>query len=140
MDEIVFNLLLNSASGSSLPGTLSYRITELDNLESGEVSALAQAALTQQTMELTVFRVDGTLSVPQLTGSSPVPIGGICLVSPLGPPVATIVSSTDQSSRLGLQFNGIDSAFSRIGGGLLWRSGEQQQEFSVLGTRPAPGL
>ncbi|USX24100.1 hypothetical protein NHH73_15835 [Oxalobacteraceae bacterium OTU3CINTB1] len=140
MDEIVFNLLLNSVSGSSLSGTLSYRFSELDTVKSGEVSSLVQQALTQQTMELTVYRVDGTLSVPELTGSSAVSISGISLVSQLGPPVVTIFSGTDQSSNLGLQFNGIDSAFSHIGGGLLWRSGEQQQEFSVLGTRPASGL
>jgi len=136
MDEIVFDLLLNSVSGLSLSGTLSYRFTEPDTLKSGNVSALMPEALTQQTMELTVFRVDGTLSVPRLTGSSPVPISGICLVSQLGPPVATLFNGTDQSSDLSLQFNGIDSAFVHIGGGLQWRSGEQQQEFSVLGTRP----
>lgn len=139
MDEIVYNLLLKSPQGLGLLGTLRYRFTDLDALKAGDVSAVLEAAREVSTVEFSVFTVEGTLSVPLLSGFTPVPISGISLISLLGPPLTTLFSSTDTSRGLGLQFNSIDA--DHIGGGLLWRPGElRQQVFSVLGTRLALGM
>lgn len=139
MDEVVYNLMLKSPQGLGLLGTLRYRYTDLDALNTSDVSALLDQALEVPTMELSVFTVVGTLSVPLLTGLTEVPVSGISLVSLLGPTLATLFNSTDPARRLGLQFNFIDN--NHIGGGLGWRPGELvQQVFSVLGTRTSPAV
>jgi hypothetical protein len=138
MDELVYNLLLKSPQGLGLLGTLRYRYTDLDALKGGELSALLDQAQEVSTIELSVFALAGTLSVPLLTGLTPVPISGVSLVSLLGPTLTNLFSSTDPARPLGLQFNFIDSPY--LGGGLNWRPGElRQQVFSLLGTRVSLG-
>ena len=139
MDEIVYNLLLTSPQGLTLLGTLRYRFTDLDALQGADVAALIEQAQQVSTAEFTIFRLQGTLSVPLLTGFSPVQIDGIALVSLLGPPLTYLFSSSDPSRRLDLQFNIIDN--NHIGGGLLWRPGTlRQTPFSILGTRLPLGM
>ena len=139
MDELVYNLLLQSPQGLTLLGTLRYRYTDLEALEVGDVSALMEQAQQVSTAEFTLFKLQGTLSVPLLTGFSPVPIEGISFVSLLGPTLTNLFSSTDPSRRLDMQFNFIDN--NHIAGGLLWRPGSlRQQVFSILGTRLSLGM
>ena len=139
MDELVYNLLLKSPHGLTLLGTLRYRYTDLDALNTGEMAALMEQAQQVDTIELTLFKIAGTLSVPLLTGFTPVPVEGISFVSLLGPTLTNLLSSTDPQRRLDMQFNGITGDY--IGGGLLWRPGElRQQVFSILGTRLAMGM
>lgn len=139
MDEIVYNLLLTSPQGLTLLGTLRYRFTDLDALQGADVAALIEQAQQVSSAEFTIFRLQGTLSVPLLTGFSPVRIDGIALVSLLGPPLTYLFSSSDPSRRLDLQFNIIDN--NHIGGGLLWRPGTlRQTPFSILGTRLPLGM
>lgn len=139
MDELVYNLLLKSPHGLTLLGTLRYRYTDLDALKAGELSALMEQARQVDTFELSLFKLAGTLSVPLLTGSTPVPVEGISFVALLGPTLTNLLSSTDPRRRLDMQFNFLGS--NNIAGGLLWRPGElRQQVFSILGTRAAPGM
>lgn len=139
MDELVYNLLLKSPHGLTLLGTLRYRYTDLDALRAGELSALMEQAQQVDTFELSLFKLAGTLSVPLLTGFTPVPVEGISFVALLGPTLTNLLSSTDPRRRLDMQFNFLGS--NNIAGGLLWRPGElRQQVFSVLGTRAAPGM
>ena len=139
MDELVYNLLLQSPQGLTLLGTLRYRYTDLEALEVGQVSALMEQAQQVSTAEFTLFKLQGTLSVPLLTGLSPVPIDGLSFVSFLGPTLTNLFSSTDPSRRLDMQFNFIDN--NHIAGGLLWRPNSlRQQAFSILGTRLPMGM
>ncbi|USX17703.1 hypothetical protein NHH82_17640 [Oxalobacteraceae bacterium OTU3REALA1] len=139
MDELVYNLLLKSPHGLTLLGTLRYRYTDLDALKAGELSALMEQAQQVDTFELSLFKLAGTLSVPLLTGFTPVPVEGISFVALLGPTLTNLLSSTDPRRRLDMQFNFLGS--NNIAGGLLWRPGElRQQVFSILGTRAAPGM
>lgn len=142
MDEIIYSLLLKTAPGLALLGTLRYRFdstnpanaeppTEPAEPDLGSVLTLAQQ---QVPIELTAFQVDGSVTIPLITGLQPVPITGIALVTFLGPPITTITSSTDPARSLFLQFNQLDER--HIAGGLVWRPGEPGELiFSVLGTR-----
>ena len=139
MDEIVYNLLLTSPQGLTLLGTLRYRYTDLDALQTGDVSAIMEQAQQVSTVEFSLFKLQGTLSVPLLTGYSPVPVEGFSLVSLLGPTLTNLLSSTDAARRLDMQFNFIDN--NHIGGGMLWRPGTlRQTPFSILGTRLSLGM
>ena len=139
MDEIVYNLLLTSPQGLTLLGTLRYRFTDLDALQGADVAALIEQAQQVSTAEFTIFRLQGTLSVPLLTGFSPVPIEGLSFVSLLGPTLTNLFSSREPLRRLDMQFNFIDN--SHIGGGLLWRPGTlRQTPFSILGTHLSLGM
>ena len=138
MDELVYNLLLKSPQGLTLLGTLRYRYTDLDALKAGELSALMDQAQQVDTIELSLFQLAGTLSVPLLTGYTPVSAEGLSFVSLLGPTLTNLLGSSDPRRRLDMQFNFIDNT--HIGGGLLWRPGElRQQVFSMLGTRAGLG-
>lgn len=139
MDELVYNLLLKSPQGLGLLGTLRYRYTDLDALKAGELSTLMRQAQEVSTIELSVFKVAGTLSVPLLTGFTPVAVSGISLVSLLGPTLITWLTSDAAGRELSLQFNFIDAE--HLGGGLVWRPNQlRQQVFSVLGTRLGLGM
>jgi hypothetical protein len=146
MDEIIYSLLLKTAPGLALLGTLRYRFdstnpanastpTEPAEADFGSLLTQAQQQLQQQTpIDLTAFQVDGSVTIPLITGLRPVPITGIALVTFLGPPITTITSSTDPTRNLFLQFNQLDE--NHIAGGLVWRPGEPGELiFSVLGTR-----
>ena len=89
-------------------------------------------------MELFVFQVEGTISIPLLTGLQPVPISGISLFSLLGPPLTTWMNNASPARGVSLQFNAIDA--DHLGGGLGWQPGVGELLFSVLGTRQGAGL
>jgi hypothetical protein len=142
MDEIIYSLLLKTAPGLALLGTLRYRFDSTNPANTNtptepaeaDFSSLLTQAQQQTPIELTAFQVDGSVSIPLITGLQPVPITGLALVTFLGPPITTITSSTDPTRNLFLQFNQLDER--HIAGGLVWRPGEPGELiFSVLGTR-----
>ncbi|MET0266355.1 MAG: hypothetical protein ABW202_12120 [Duganella sp.] len=135
MDEVVYNLLLKSASGLALLGTLRYRLTSTQPVEqaTGDIQTLLAQAQQQATIDLSVFQVEGSVAIPLLTGLRTVPIAGIALVSFIAP-LTTLVSSADPARNLFFQFHDLDS--DHVAGGLVWRPGEPGElVFSALGTR-----
>ncbi|MEV4777774.1 hypothetical protein [Burkholderia sp. LMU1-1-1.1] len=136
MDEIVYSLLLKGTQGLTLLGTLRYRFTDLTaDARARDMQALMGAAIDRPTIELFILPVEGTISVPLLTGATPVPISGIGFGSPAGL-LTVLFSSTDDTRSLSLQINPIDAT--HIGGGLVWKPGQPGTLlFSVLGTQLA---
>jgi hypothetical protein len=139
MDEIVYNLLLKTAPGLAVLGTLRYRLSSTNPAAPGapasaDIASVLAQVQQQTTLELTAFQVEGSVTIPLITGLSPVPIAGLALVTFLGPPITTITSSTDPARNLFFQFNQLDS--NHLAGGLVWRPGEPGELiFSVLGTQ-----
>lgn len=139
MDEFVYSLLLKGTQGLTLLGTLRYRITDLDAATRlGDMQALMGEALQHPTIELFAFRADGSISIPLLTGITPVPISGVAFGSIAGL-LTVLFSSTDDTRGLGLQINPIDAT--HIGGGLTWQPGQPGTlVFSLLGTQLQLGM
>lgn len=136
MDEIIHRLLLKTGLGLALLGTLRYRLSSLlpANPAGPDVPALLSHVQQQSTTELFAYQVEGSVTIPLVTGLTPVPIAGIALFALIGPPVATITSSTDPARNLFFQFNQLDNQ--HIAGGLVWRPGEPGELiFSALGTQ-----
>lgn len=136
MDEFVYSLLLKGTQGLTLLGTLRYRFTDLAaDARARDMQALMGAAIDRPTIELFILPAEGTISVPLLTGLTPVPISGIGFGSPAGL-LTVLLSSTDDTRGLSLQINPIDAT--HIGGGLTWKPGQPDTlVFSVLGTQLA---
>lgn len=139
MDEIIYTLLLTGRSGLSLPGTLRFRFTDLDALaQKVDIAALLAKAAQPVSIEVAVFQLEGSLTVPLLTGARPVPLAGIALGTAAGP-VGVVLSSTDPARRADLLFNLLD--LQTIAGGMVWRRGQLGQlVFSLLGTQLDLGL
>lgn len=139
MDEFIYSLLLKGTQGLTLLGTLRYRLTNLDVAPGArDIQALMGEALQHPTIELFAFGAEGTISVPLLTGATPVPIGGVAFGSPAGL-LTVLFSSTDEARGLALQINPIDAT--HIGGGMFWHPGQNGAlVFSVLGTQRAFGM
>jgi hypothetical protein len=148
MDEIIYSLLLKTAPGLALLGTLRYRYSSSNPVHAaGEdlapppaqaaIGAVLTQAQQQTTIELTAYQVDGSVSIPLLSGLRPVPQTGLALVAFLGPPITTVTSSTEPARTVYMQFNQLDEL--HIAGGLVWRPGEPGELiFSMLGTRLQP--
>lgn len=134
MDELIYNLLLKSTQGLTLLGTLRFRITDLSvDVRLGDQAALMKQALQRQTIELFVLQVEGTLSVPLITGATPVPLSGLAFGSVAGL-LTVLFSSTDDARGVGLQIIPLDAT--HVGGGLNWQPGSAGNlVFSVLGTQ-----
>lgn len=139
MDEIVFNILLTNRFGLSLPGTLRIRFTDLDAIApKGDIGAMLAAVPQPISIEAAVFQLEGTLSVPLLTGARPVPLAGSGLATPAGA-IGFVLGSPDPTRPLRLLFNVFD--VQDIAGGLVWRAGQLgEQIFSLLGTQLPFGL
>lgn len=132
MDENIYSLLLKSAQGVTLVGTLRYA-TDFQGIASD--AEPGDEALQQQQQPITggiIFPARGSITIPLLTGVAPVPLSGRSVYILLGQPLLTLLSSTDAARPLRLQFNPFD--YERIAGGLVWRPGTPvQQVFSFLG-------
>ena len=139
MDEIAFNIILTSRFGLSLPGTLRLRFTDLDALmPNGDIGAVLAAMPQPVDIDVAVFQLVGTMSVPLLTGVRPVPVAGVGLATAAGP-IGYVLAGTDPTRPLRLLFNNLD--VQDIAGGLVWRAGQfGQQIFSLLGTQLPFGL
>ena len=141
MDDHVYDLLLKSAQGLTLFGTLRFRFTDLDAVAGiADVPSLMAAALEQTYVELDVFQMAGHISVQFLTAARPLPLVGVSFSRPASPlPLTTILNGGDDTRRLGMQFNYFDTT--HIAGGLVWQYGSPREtRFSILGTRRAFGL
>lgn len=134
MDELIYNLLLKGTQGLTLLGTLRFRITDLSaDVRLGDHAALMKQALERQTVELFVLQVEGTLSVPLITGATPVPLSGLAFGSVAGL-LTVLFSSTDDARGVGLQIIPLDAT--HTGGGLNWQPGSPANlVFSLLGTQ-----
>lgn len=137
MDEFVYNLLLKSRGGLILFGVLRYRLTGLEADQGGEGSiftlpALRQAHQQQQQQEnifALVYRAQGTVTIPLLTGNRAIPVDDVAFFIQMGPPIVTRLFAAD--SRVLMCFNQINNE--QIGGGLLW--GPTNTSFGLLGRR-----
>ena len=148
MDEIIYSLLLKTAPGLALLGTLRYRYSSTNPVQAAgadlaavpvhaDIGAVLTQVQQQTRLDLTAYQVDGSVSMPLLTGLRPVPQTGLALVAFLGPPITTVTSSTEPARTLYMQFNQLDEL--HIAGGLVWRPGEPGELiFSMLGTRLQP--
>lgn len=131
MDENIYSLLLKSASGVTLLGTLRYTI---------DFSALAEASGPDQQQQSTVtgviYPVRATLTVPFLTGAQPLPLNGSAFYLLMLQPLQTFLAG-DANRPLVVLFNPI--GFERIAGGLQWQPPGMPtaQIFSFLGRRLA---
>lgn len=134
MDEFIYKLLLTGEQGLSLFGTLRFRFTApLAEVADGGVPALLAEIAPLGTVTVVALPVEGTISVPLLTGFSRVPIAGALLATAAGP-VTTLFGSNDPARPLFLQFNQISGT--QVVGGLQWRTGQSNRlVFSTLGTR-----
>lgn len=133
MDELSYKLLLKSTLGLALLGTFKYKLGSTMPLQraAADVETLLSQLQQQSTIDLSVYPIDGAVSIPLLTGLADVPLSGILLVGPLVP-VTAIMSSTDPNRNVFFQFN--DLTFDQIAGGMVWRPGEPGEHiFSVLG-------
>lgn len=141
MDELVYDLLLKSARGLTLLGTLRFRFTDLDAVQGvADMPSLMAAALDQQYVELDIYQMAGTVAVQFLTGTQPVELLGVSFSRPPTPkPLTTILNGGLAARSVGMQFNYFDAT--HIGGGLVWAFGTPGEvKFSVLGTRRGLGL
>ena len=140
MEELVYNVLLKSAGGLTLLGTLRFRFKELDDVTGvADTSSLLGDAREHDSIELDVLGVEGTLAVPLLTGPAPLPLQGVAYATAPAVLPLTAMLSGDFSLGLGAQFNFIDAT--HITGALTWRYGTPRQLiFSILGARRAFGL
>lgn len=139
MDEIAFNIVLTSRFGLSLPGTLRVRFTDLDAVAPKDDMGAVLAAIPESvSIDVAVFQLAGTLSVPLLTGARPVPLAGVGLATAAGA-IGFVLSGTDPARPLRLLYNFLD--VQDIAGGLVWRAGQfGEQIFSLLGTQLPFGL
>lgn len=145
MDESVFTLLLKTAQGLTLFGTLRFSIDFTQPVDrpagssaptpgSGDVATLFSQVQQQNTFDLFAYQIDGSVTIPFVTGLRPVPITGLALFTFLGPPATFITSSTDPTRNLFFQWNQLTN--DNIAGGLVWRPGEPGELiFSALGTQ-----
>lgn len=138
MDEFVYSLLLKGTQGLTLLGTLRYRFTDLTaSTRARDIQALMGETIDRPTIELFILPAEGSLSVPLVTGPTPVQIAGIGFGSPAG--LLTVLFSSSEDSpnpnrSISMQINPIDAT--HIGGGLVLRpGGPGMLVFSVLGTQ-----
>lgn len=139
MDEFVYNLLLKSRGGLILLGVLRYRLTSLEAKQAGGGSVftlpvLRQAHHQQQQQQqenifAVVFRAEGTVTIPLLTGNRAIPVDDVAFFIQMGPPIVTRLFADD--SRVLMCFNQVNNE--QIGGGLLW--GPTNTSFGLLGKR-----
>lgn len=138
MDEIIYNVLLKSRAGLLAFGQLRYQLRDFgaDTVDVDGKPLLARLDAWQQQAQqdiprigVAVFRAEGTLTVPLLTGWQPVPVSGFAYFVLLGPPLWTYLAS-DAGQTL-VSFNQVNTE--QIGGGVLRGNG---QALALLGRRP----
>lgn len=134
MDDDIYSLLLKSAQGVTLLGTLRYQTDFTALTGAGEAGSDDPERQQQTSTGGIIYPARGSITIPLLTGATPLPLSGRSVYVFMGQPVLTLLASTDPLRPLRLQFNPID--FERIAGGLVWRPGASlQQVFGFLGRR-----
>lgn len=132
MNDFIYNLILTGEQGLTLFGTLRYRFTDpVATVPDGGVPALLAESRQLGVITAVILPLEGSVSVPLLTGFGTVPLQGILLATAAGP-ITTILISNDPARQLALQFNQVSG--NQIAGGLIWRPGEPAElVFSLLG-------
>jgi len=132
MNDFIYNLILTGEQGLTLFGTLRYRFTDpLATVPDGGVPALLAENQQLGVITAVVLPVEGSVSIPLLTGFGRVPLQGVALATAAGP-ITTVLGSTDPARQVFVQFNQITG--NQIAGGLVWRPGEPAElVFSLLG-------
>lgn len=136
MDELVYSLLIRTAQGLTLLGTLRFRVLYLQPAHRADAAAAGVPTPTQQpsTVDLDVYPLEGSISIPLLTGLQPVPLAGVAWFPLIGPFVTGVLGETAQRFGPSMQIFELDPG--HICGGLLWRANEPGAlTFSVLGTQ-----
>ncbi|MET0319978.1 MAG: hypothetical protein ABW069_04550 [Duganella sp.] len=139
MDEVIYQLLLKTGQGLTLPGTLRFRLSSTEPLKRDAADWPALLAQTQQqaTLDLVAYALEGSISIPFLTGLRPVPLTGTALFLFIGPLVTAFLGDTDPTRSVFLQVNELDAE--HLSGGLVWRSGEPGELIlSLLATLAPP--
>lgn len=136
MDEVIYNLLLTTREGLSLPGTLRFDYAYPEEQQSsGDFARMLAESLRRPRIEVVSVPLKGMLSVALLDGMRSLPLSGFGLVTPAAP-LTTLFTSEDPTRAINLQFNSFN--LREIFGGLVWRQGQPGQlVFSLLGT-PLP--
>lgn len=140
MDEFVYNLLLKSRGGLILFGVLRYRLSSLEADQGGARNLFTLPALRQahhqqpqqqqqENIFALVYRAEGTVTIPLLTGNRAIPVDDVAFFIQMGPPIVTRLFADD--SRVLMCFNQVNNE--QIGGGLLW--GPTNTSFGLLGKR-----
>ena len=134
MNDFIYNLILTGEQGLTLFGTLRFRFTDpLAAVPDGGVPALLAENQQLGVITAVVIPLEGSISMPLLTGFGRVPLQGVLLGTAAGP-ITTIMDSTDSARRAFVQFNQISG--NQIAGGVQWRPAEQGElVFSLLGTQ-----
>lgn len=132
MNDFIYNLILTGEQGLTLFGTLRYRFTDpLASVPDGGVPALLAENQQLGVITAVVLPLEGSVSIPLLTGFGRVPMEGVALATAAGP-VTTILGSADPARQVFVQFNQISSQ--QTAGGMVWRPGEPAElVFSLLG-------
>ena len=136
MNDTIYTLLLKTAPGLTLFGTLRFRITSTQPLAAtgADWPALLAQAEQQADIELTILPVEGSVSVPPLTGWRPTLLTGGAIFLPGGSALTLVFSDGAQVRQMFLQISEIDPE--RVAGALYWRPGNPEELlFSLLGTR-----
>lgn len=136
MDELIYTILIRTAQGLILPGTLRFRVlTNQPVARSGDGPVhLHTQAQQQSTVDLYVYPMEGSISIPLLTGVRPVPLNGVAWFPLIGPFVTGVLGETTPRFGLSMQLFELDPE--HLCGGLLWRAGEPGAlAFSLLGTQ-----
>ena len=118
MASAIYKLSFYDLDGNQATGVLEYGIADMDEIPAalGLADMNALSASDNRTT-LDIFAVKGKFTSVDILGSKPYEVAGIMFVSPLGPPLTTILTGNATKS-IGMQFNLIDSPGTHIGGAL----------------------
>jgi hypothetical protein len=134
MNETIFNLLLTGEGGVALFGTLRFAVADTAPPVAAALPVALGAPQPLGLVTVGVYPLQGSLSIPLLTGFGRVPLTGALLVTPAAG-LAYVMSGGEPGRQAILKFNNIDGA--RIAGGVQWRYGDAGASLvlSFLGTR-----
>lgn len=136
MNEIIYNLLLTSELGFSLPGMLRYRaVTAAGDTPEGAELAI-DAPLQAQPVELLETPLQGTLVAPLLTGSAPLSLRGVLYSTAAGPLAVLLFNPGTPQVALQLSF----IVTGTVAGGVNWQPAPNAPVsalYSLLGRRVA---
>ncbi|MDR7048750.1 hypothetical protein J2X54_001198 [Duganella sp. 3397] len=132
MNDFIYNLILTGEQGLTLFGTLRFRFTDpLAAVPDGGVPALLAENQQLGVITAVVIPLEGSISMPLLTGFGRVPLQGVLLATAAGP-ITTVFGTADPARQIFVQFNQISG--NQIAGGTVWRAGEPAElVFSLLG-------
>lgn len=139
MDELTYNILIRTKQGLTLLGKFGFRVLvnqPADRTADG-IGELLTPTQQQATTELFVYPMEGSISIPLLTGLQPVPLVGTAWFPLIGPYLTAILGEVAPRYGLVMQLYELDNE--HVCGGLQWRAGEPGElTFSLLATSIQP--